>query len=81
MYVRSQNRKFLGKVNQIYIAGVNYDQIWTDEGNCLGVYLDSDRALEIIDMIQDHLQDGYTLIEKDHGTSFKRESIFEMPIR
>lgn len=81
MYARSQNRKFLGKVNQVYIAGVNDDQIWTDEGTCLGVYLDSDRALEVIDMIQDHLQDGCTLIEEDQRTSFKRESIFEMPIR
>lgn len=81
MYVRSQNRKFLGKVNQVYICGTNDDQIWSDEGTCLGVYLDKDRALEIIDMMQDHLEDGCTFHEKCRETSFKRESIFEMPIR
>ena len=81
MYVRSQNRKFLGKVNQAYICGTNNDQIWCDEGTCLGVYLDNDRALEVIDMMQDHLEDGYMIQEVDKETSFTRASIFEMPIR
>lgn len=80
MYVRSQNRKFLGEIRQVHIYGMNNNQIWSGD-ECLGVYIDEDRALEVIDMMQDRLEDGCTFYEISQEVKFKRESIFEMPLR
>lgn len=81
MYVRSQNKKFLGNVDSFVVCGASNDQIWANDEQCLGVYNSEDRALEVLDMITDHLEDGCTLAENSGGQLFTRECIFEMPLR
>lgn len=86
MYVRSQNKRFLGDVTVFRVLGMDNNQIWTgnDEDECcLGVYASEERALEVIDTIQDHLEDGCTIMEESSckGQTHKREFIFYMPSR
>ena len=63
LWIRSQDRKRITKVEDIYIA---YDEINSVAyiGNTmighLGRYKTFDRALEVLDEIQDLLQNAYT---------------------
>lgn len=81
MYIRSQSRKFLGKVLKVEISGMDDDQIWCEEG-CLGVYKDKQRCLEVMNEIQSHIE-GATEIysEATEYETHKGISIFEMPLK
>ena len=63
MYVRSQNKRYLSYVINFQIGGIDHDQIWnSDDKELLGIYKNEERALEVMDMIQDRLEDGITIL-------------------
>lgn len=66
MWIRSQDRKILTKIDDLAIDGAN--QIW---GDCtlLGKYSTEEKALKVLDQIQDNME------------SFEHEPtmVFQMP--
>lgn len=92
MFVKSQNRTTLVDVNCVYVANIDgvENAIIARKDNCrllLGEYKSHHRALEVLDMIQDAIEDGATCHEKTlidgNGTtqSWKRNCVFEMPLK
>lgn len=80
MYVRSQNKRYLSYVINFQIGGIDHDQIWnSDDKELLGIYKNEERALEVMDMIQDRLEDGMIIEEDSNGQTFTRYCTFEMP--
>ena len=80
MYVRSQNKRYLSYVINFQIGGIDHDQIWnSDDKELLGIYKNEERALEVMDMIQDRLEDGMIIEEHSNGQTFTRYCTFEMP--
>lgn len=69
MWIRSQDRKILTKIDDLAIDGAN--QIW---GDCclLGKYSSEEKALRVFDEIQDELES-----EEFNITDFP--DVFEMP--
>ena len=80
MYVRSQNKRYLSYVINFQIGGIDNNQIWnSDDKELLGIYKNEERALEVMDMIQDRLEDGMIIEEDSNGQTFTRYCTFEMP--
>lgn len=86
MFIRSQDKKLLVKTDCIYINdNLNVQCLKGEELIYLGTYDSEERALEVLDMIQDSIEDGMSCYEKSvidlNGTtqSWKRNIIFEMP--
>lgn len=80
MYVRSQNKRYLSYVINFQIGGIDHDQIWnSDDKELLGIYKNEERALEVMDMIQDRIEDGMIIEEDSNGQTFTRYCTFEMP--
>lgn len=69
MWVRSQDRKILTKIDDLAIDGAN--QIW---GDCslLGKYSSEEKALRVFDEIQDEL-------ESEEFNITDLPDVFEMP--
>lgn len=86
MFIRSQDRCTLIKTDCVFL---NQDDdiscLKGDKSIYLGTYKSHERALEVLDMIQDAIEDGMSCYEKalidKYGTtqSWKRHTIFEMP--
>lgn len=83
MWIRSQDRRVLVNTSDIYLHSTSIKSMNKD---CfLGTYDSEERALEILDMIQDAIEDGMSCHEKSvidsNGTtqSWKRHTVFEMP--
>ena len=62
LWVRSQDKTRLSKITDIYVVG--YGDSWAIDGYCvngvddfdLGIYSTKERALEVLDEIQEHLE-------------------------
>ena len=83
IWIRSQNKRLLVNTEDIYVYSNN---IKSGDKDCfLGTYDSEERALEVLDMIQDAIEDGMSCHEKSvidpNGTtqSWKRHIVFEMP--
>ena len=61
LWIRNQSKKQIIKVNHIYIDG---ESIWADH-NWLGDYKTEERALEVLDEIQEILYPNLFAISKD----------------
>lgn len=86
MFIRSQSRKNLINTECIFIDdNINVIGVKDKENFYLGTYKTRTRALEVLDMIQDAIEDGMSCHEKalidKYGTtqSWKRHTVFEMP--
>lgn len=80
MWIRSQDRKILTKIDDLAIDGTN--QIW---GDCclLGKYSSKEKALKVLDEIQKFISDKqYCAIDNVTRKSYilnKGVHVFEMP--
>lgn len=76
LWIRSQDREKMCKVNKLYIKGVgiysNCDN-YNDDYDYLGLYKTKERALEVLDEIQCHLVN----INDSRDSYFY---VYEMPI-
>lgn len=83
LWIRSQNKKALIKVNELFIVKYYKDYMITDYpidypndnvngGLNLGVYKTQERALEVLDEIQEYIQ--HDCIDRDFVAT-----IYEMP--
>jgi hypothetical protein len=83
LWIRSQNRAALVKVNELFIVKYYKDYMITDYpvdypnddvngGLNLGIYKTKERALEVLDEIQEYVQ--HDIIDRD-----LEATIYEMP--
>ena len=79
MWIRSQDKKQLVNVNDLYIAtrSIGYC-ISTGKGNDLASYLSEEKAIKVLDMIQEKIMYGNRLIKKDKY-DLRIDAVFEMP--
>lgn len=84
MWIRSQDRKILTEVHDLYIDDVN--QIWN--GLLLGKYSSEEKAMRVMDMIQKQIafcSESYEIVrpvlKSDNFEPYwkKREVVFNMP--
>lgn len=80
MWIRSQGRKILTEIQNLDIDDIN--QIW-DGSSLLGKYSTEEKALKVLDEIQDAIEDtGFYRIDNiGHGTyAFsKGVLVYQMP--
>jgi hypothetical protein len=74
MWIRSQNKRILTKVNEVIVTFVDESKcfisgFWDKGSDTLGVYSTREKALKILDQIQDNME------------SFEHEPtmVFQMP--
>lgn len=90
MFIRSQDKDRLVNTEHVMVhveCGNIFHIECVNDGISfpLGTYETRERALEVLDMIQDSIEDGMSCHEKalidKYGTtqSWKRHSVFEMP--
>lgn len=74
LWIRSQDKEVLTRVVDIW-KDADKNEIWSKSSfaikNCLGIYKTKERALEVLDEIQDLLQNAYI------GNS--NRIVYEMP--
>jgi hypothetical protein len=72
MWIRSQDRKRLVKTRDIrtYQSGDMYF-IWSDNNCRLGEYSSYEKALKVLDMIQEHIKNMYIGIGNYMGKPFQ----------
>lgn len=62
LWIRSQDKEVLTRVVDIW-KDADKNEIWSKSSfaikNCLGIYKTKERALEVLDEIQDLLQNAY----------------------
>ncbi len=87
LWIRSQNREVLTKVNNLVVEEYAKDEyiiknytngnVW----NGLGFYKSKERALEVLDDIEDHI--GFLNVEMGAGRfgelDFQADIVYEMP--
>ena len=79
LWVRSQNKDKLIKINSIYLpspinADIFFPNIIANDGDYLGSYKTIKRALEVLDEIQDFIE------RKDiDGNRYYQNEVFNMP--
>lgn len=80
MWIRSQDRKILTEINNLDIDDIN--QIW-DGSSLLGKYSSEEKALKVLDEIQDAIEDTdyYRIDNIGHGTYAlgKGVQVYQMP--
>lgn len=65
LWIRSQNREILTKVNNLRIFYSKYDNLFVIEDDVdLGIYKSKERALNIIDEISSKMKNQFILKEK-----------------
>lgn len=74
MWIRSQNKRILTKVNEVIVTFVDESKcfisgFWDKGSDTLGVYSTREKALKVLDQIQDNME------------SFEHEPtmVFQMP--
>lgn len=83
MWIKNQNRTLIVNTNMVYVGDENSNIVYCGNGSnevTLGEYKDSDRALEILNIICDRLEDGMDFSENTDGQVFNRYMIFEIPV-
>jgi len=80
MWVRNQNKHKLLDIKAFQVIEGTIEGISADgEGWTLGKYSTKERALEVLDQIQERLTEGYGSDVIVGGTRVYRENVFEMP--
>ncbi|RXI57671.1 hypothetical protein DP125_13330 [Clostridium tetani] len=81
--IRSQDRTILIEVNEVQInTSENSREVWYKNGlvSCkLGTYETKERALEVLDMIQERIMLGTKYDTIWNGTRTTKDHVFEMP--
>ena len=84
MWIRSQDKKQLVNANDLYIEtrGEGYS-ISTGKGNDLGLYSGEDKAIKVLDMIQDfeirHQANLLLAIYQESNDNAEENMVFQMP--
>lgn len=79
LWIRSQNKRALLNVRQVRINGLD---IMCYSGELLGTYISNERALEVLDEIQEHLDYlniGNININTLDENGFRVCTIYQMP--
>ncbi|RXI50670.1 hypothetical protein DP130_01500 [Clostridium tetani] len=79
--IRSQSRETLGNYKEL---GINKNRILgyshvSEYCTCLGEYKTEERALEVLDMIQERIISGTKSDSIWNGTRTTKDCVFEMP--
>lgn len=86
MWIRSQSRESLLNVKDLCIYESNYEEKtyqfrcfgFGDDYYILGNYSSKEKAMKVLDMIQEEIQHG-TIVKKTEKFDVCRETVFEMP--
>lgn len=86
MWIRSQSRESLLNVKDLCIYELNYEEKkyqfrcfgFGEDYYILGNYSSKEKALKVLDMIQEAIQHG-TIVKKTEKFDVCRETVFEMP--
>lgn len=84
MWIRSQSKKQLVNANELYIAtrSIGYC-ISTGKGNDLASYLSEEKAIKVLDMIQDfeirHQANLLLAIYQESNDNAEENMVFQMP--
>ena len=79
LWVRSQDKRILQKVNDVYISTIDDKTIKVPDGGIgieLGIYKTKERAIEVLDEIQSLLQPIIKyepIVQKEFNPSYKYE--------
>lgn len=88
MWIRSQNKKILSKVNEVLICTMDDNKyfiegFWDRGSDTLGIYSSEEKALRVLDEIQDAIEDTYYYNVENLGCGSyalkKGCEIYEMP--
>ena len=88
MWIRSQNRKILTNVNEVLICTMDDNKyfiegFWNRGSDTLGIYSTEEKALRVLDEIQDAIEDTYYYNIENLGCGSyalkKGCEIYEMP--
>ena len=88
MWIRSQNRKILTNVNEVLICTMDDNKyfiegFWNRGSDTLGIYSTEEKALRVLDEIQDAIEDTYYYNIENLGCGSyalkKVCEIYEMP--
>lgn len=84
MWIRSQDKRTLVKVNRLWIAkaGVIYNLPPTgieEDSDLLGEYESFERAVEVLDNIQSQLRSAVEVIRGVSSDTYKQYFIYQMP--
>lgn len=79
MWVRSQYKRILTNCNDFYIDKINSS--YTIEGNkgVLGSYSTKEKAMKVLDMIEDCLKDNFERGMYEPCIEFYKRGVFKMP--
>ncbi|GAA0735570.1 hypothetical protein [Clostridium oceanicum] len=76
MWIRSQSKEVLSESKQIIVEGKEI----IDQGYLrLGTYESKDRAIEVLNMIEDRIMNGSRFDEIQNGRRKTRDFVFQMP--
>ena len=76
LWIRSQDRCTLEKVNYLSVGGTYRNEILTDDCCSVGKYKSKERALEVLDEIQKDIRSKYTISLKPERAF---DGVYEMP--
>lgn len=85
MWIRSQDKKQLVNANELYIATRSTGYcISTGKGNDLASYLSGEKAIKVLDMIQDfeirHQANLLLAIYQESNDNAEENMVFQMPL-
>ncbi|NFD28818.1 hypothetical protein EXN57_02125 [Clostridium botulinum] len=82
MWIRNQDKSVLGTLNVIQVnKNIIYGNIGGSENGILGEYETEERALEVLDMIEDRIMQGTKFDEIQNGKRKTRDFVFQMPAK
>lgn len=88
MWIRSQNKRILSDINEVLICSVDENKciisgFWDKGSDTLGIYSSEEKALKVLDEIQDAIEDTYyyKIDNIGHGTYAlgKGVEVYQMP--
>lgn len=88
MWIRSQNKRILSNVDEVLVTFVDENKcfisgFWGTGSDTLGIYSSREKALKVLNEIQDAIEDtGYYRIDNiGHGTYVfvKGVQVYQMP--
>lgn len=82
MWIRSQNKKVLMKATNIFYDSEE-NEVLHNEGNgnytVLGKYSTKEKALKVLDMIQESLEPYKVVYDKEINVLPRNNEVFQMP--
>ena len=83
MWIRGQSKANLIDVDEVHTnTNGNNLEVWTQKGTRqfqLGIYKTNERALEVVDMIQNQIVVGSSSDVIVNGKRIMQENVFQMP--